>query len=664
MALSPEHSTPAPAAALSAASTASRPHRSRRLLVEGVFFLAVFGAAAWAADRWLLRKGSKPAGDTGAPPPDPRLTYTGPYRNIHPDVKYVGDAACAGCHKTETDGFHRHPMGRSIVPISQLVSSKLYEKPPPFEALDSVFVMERRGNRVFNVQRRFGPGGELLGEVEAEVHYAIGSGSRGHSYMTVQHGAVFQTSISWYSQNKKWDLSPGFQKGSLRDIVPECLFCHAGGVRPVEGRGNRYEEPVFRPAAIGCERCHGPGEVHVQARKADERVKGRIDFTIVNPKHLSPELRENVCQQCHLEGAARVLRRGRGLFDYRPGLPLDQFVAVFVAVEEDPGHRRAVSQVEQMYASKCFRASKGKLGCATCHDPHDALPGPSERVAFHRRKCLSCHEREHRCSLDLAARLAQSKEDSCIGCHMPRLSSTDIAHTATTDHTIPRKPGAPARDEPKHEASQSGCPLTPFCGQPRLDDPEFCRDLGIGLVRAAQRQEGVRPQHLPLALDLLERAAQSFPGDMPLLLTLSECLERTGKAEQALAVAEQALAQWPRHEQALRRAAQLSLSLKQNENAASYYRRVLALNPRGSLNDYFYLATAEVGRGNWRGALDACNKALTLDSTLVPPRVLRACCYVRLGDARLAEEEIAKVRHVKDLESEPFFQLFQRIKER
>src|SRR5947209_4248935 len=46
---------------------------------------------------------------------DPRRTYAGPYRNIDPDVRYVGDAACAGCHKDIAESYARHPMGRSLV---------------------------------------------------------------------------------------------------------------------------------------------------------------------------------------------------------------------------------------------------------------------------------------------------------------------------------------------------------------------------------------------------------------------------------------------------------------------------------------------------------------------------------------------------------------------
>src|SRR5437870_954743 len=51
---------------------------------------------------------------------DPRVTYDGPYLNVRPDVKYVGTAVCAECHKNELEGFHHHPMGRSVLSTEEL----------------------------------------------------------------------------------------------------------------------------------------------------------------------------------------------------------------------------------------------------------------------------------------------------------------------------------------------------------------------------------------------------------------------------------------------------------------------------------------------------------------------------------------------------------------
>ena len=63
-------------------------------------------------------------------------------------------------------------------------------------------------------------------------------------------------------------------------------------------------------------------------RERQDLVDGR-DLTIVNPRHLEPGLRMAVCEQCHLLGDHRVDRLGRDTFDYRPGLPLTDFFAVY-----------------------------------------------------------------------------------------------------------------------------------------------------------------------------------------------------------------------------------------------------------------------------------------------------------------------------------------------
>ena len=116
-------------------------------------------------------------------------------------------------------------------------------------------------------------------------------------------------------------------------------------------------------------------------------------MTIVNPADLAPALRESVCQQCHLQGWFRFPRAGRDFFDFRPGLPLHRFLAVFVRKESKPDRLELVGQVEQMESSRCFRASGGELGCISCHDPH-RLPPPATKAEYYRGRCLECHEQE------------------------------------------------------------------------------------------------------------------------------------------------------------------------------------------------------------------------------------------------------------------------------
>lgn len=590
------------------------------------------------------------------PKPAPAATFDTPFLNARPGVEYVGDGACIECHPGEVETYRRHPMGRSFAPVATSTPREAYDAAAhnPFERLGYRFVVERRDNETIHRTTRVDDTGQPIVAVAPVVHYAIGSGTRGRSYFLNRDGCLFQSPISWFSQSNRWDLSPGFEDLLPRErpIDVTCLFCHTNRAEAVPYTVNRFREPIFQGYAIGCERCHGPGALHVAARERGDLTTGEFDDTIVNPRHLPPPLREGVCHQCHLLGEKRLVRAGREPFDYRPGLPFHAFWAVFVRPKEFTDNHRAVGQVEQMASSRCYQGSNGKLGCISCHDPH-VQPAPAERVAFYRGRCLACHEGEaagkaggqplaRGCSLPVATRRAQQADDSCIACHMPHASSSDIAHTAVTDHRVLRRPEPAPSAPPTPRPLQPGqVPLVNFYrDQLPPNDAEANRDLGVALAQLARENDQVRHVLGPMALPLLDAAVKQRPSDPDAweALALSLAVGRRGK--EALAAIETALAQAPGHEQALYLGSIVCEQLRRPDDAIAYLRRAHQANPHASQYRR-NLATLLAQKRDWSGVRTECEAVLRVSPTDEQTRVLFITSCLRLGDRARAEKELA-----------------------
>ena len=618
--------------------------KMRRLVVGiGVLILAILATWTW----WRRAPRSSIS--------DPRFAAAAVWRNVHPDVQYLGDEACAGCHAAIARTYREHPMGRSLSPVAATSTlERLDERARnPFQFGPFHYRIENLGTHVFHRETIRDSHDHVVAERSADVHFAVGSGRRGRSYLINQDGNLLISPLTWYPQKGLWDLSPGYERQNLhftRAVIPECLFCHCNRVEPVASTIHRYQEPIFRGHAIGCERCHGPGALHVQLRRSGQEVVG-TDTTIVNPRHLEHARREAVCQQCHLQGEERVLRRGRAHFDFRPGMPLPWFYVDFVKPPQHQADNKFIGSVEQMFASRCFQASQGetKMGCISCHDAH-ALPKAEQKVAFYRARCLNCHA-DRGCSLPPAIRLQENQADNCLTCHMPPTGS-EVNHTTITDHRIPRrlsKPAAPATP-PLPPLPRGGWGGGPRVAEPLVlfhedliarDDQETRgRDLGVALMKLADRQPDDSANHLAkLALPLLDRAVTDDADDLAACDARADALWMHSKLEEALAAYQTILGKAPKREVTLQRATALALRLKRQDLAADYARQALQLNP-WRWQSHQDVAAAAALRKDWPGAVAACREALKIDPASLPVRDLLMACYLRLGDRARAQAEL------------------------
>jgi predicted CXXCH cytochrome family protein len=223
--------------------------------------------------------------------------------------------------------------------------------------------------------------------------------------------------------------------------------------------------------------------------------------------------------QCHLEGLSRIARRGHRVDDFRAGQRLSDVLTVFVSAAHDHQTPGAVSHVESLAASRCKQASGDRMTCTTCHDPH-RTPAASERDTYYRQRCLSCH-----------AALASdhhANERSCTTCHMPRLDSPDVAHTAVTDHRILKRPRAD-REPP----AAADVRLAPFGATEAAP-----RDLGLAYAEIAPRGGTYGEQR---AVELLEQSSASQPDDPEVLTRLGFLRQERGHAAEAAELYRRAL---------------------------------------------------------------------------------------------------------------------------
>ena len=232
------------------------------------------------------------------PPPN---KATSPFRNTDPSVHYVGSTRCKSCHAEVHDSFsatiHRHSMFK-VEPGG--------EPPPGFvkhSASGRGYRIEWKDGRLWKHEMQLVDDKPTLTLASYAMSYQIGSGHVARSYLVNDDGFLVQSPLTWFTKRMQWDMSPGYDQpdhASFRRVVEQgCLYCHTGRVEPIGANPFRYR--ILEPA-IGCERCHGPGELHLKLRSDPNSVAEEIDRTIVNPRHLSPKPRRGRLQSMSFAG--------------------------------------------------------------------------------------------------------------------------------------------------------------------------------------------------------------------------------------------------------------------------------------------------------------------------------------------------------------------------
>jgi tetratricopeptide (TPR) repeat protein len=194
-----------------------------------------------------------------------------------------------------------------------------------------------------------------------------------------------------------------------------------------------------------------------------------------------------------------------------------------------PSGLRATSQFEALAQSVCKKQSGDALSCTSCHNPHQVVPSEN-KAAFYRGKCIACHGA-------VFATKHHPKQPDCVACHMPRSSSSDVAHTQVTDHRVLRRP---EMNSSVPLASTALPDLLPF--PPSEQSAKDTRDLALAWQSVVT--SGMTMAE-PQAAQLLREALKNSPDDPALLSALAYTAQEHGKFDQSRSLYKRALEQDP-----------------------------------------------------------------------------------------------------------------------
>ena len=330
---------------------------------------------------------------------DTRLPVTGE----RPNPGFLGADACRECHQGKHDGFvHTAHHNTSGVVGTAAMHGHFTGPESTMKTSDPLlsFKMSKEQDR-YTQQLNF---------VDYKLNFPLnvftGSAKTGQTFLYWHEDELFQAFVSYLSELDEWIPSPGYTDRTVdysRRIRTECLECHVTYIE--QRRPPNLYKPDSAVWGISCERCHGPGQAHVEYHRANPDDKTAQH--IVEPSDLPRERQLDICGQCH-SGAFSL--NGRA-FEFRPGDELAQFHASRNAEAKGVGGIHTSNQLTRLSMSKCFTESQ--MTCTSCHNPHENQRGKREPFTA---SCLNCHESSH---CGMSKKLGPSVADNCVDCHMP-----------------------------------------------------------------------------------------------------------------------------------------------------------------------------------------------------------------------------------------------------
>jgi len=324
-------------------------------------------------------------------------------RRVPAGTVFIGDQACVECHKKASGQFAETGMALAMEPIHD--SKVLTQNPMLTLQLGPYsYEIKRDGKQSFYSVT------DGKTTISVPIHYAVGQGRMGQTYVLERDGKFYESRMSFYNQTKGLDFTIGSPRGvpaSLEEAfgrllsnneVVSCFSCHAQNSSA--GQQLQLEKLAH---GVRCESCHGPGGPHVAAVRAGEPGYK----SIFNPGRLGgDEQTQQFCASCH---------RGNEEFSLLQGMTINN----------------VRFQPYRIFHSKCYSDDRN-IRCTACHNPHEPL---REDSAYYDSRCLACHALKGQPLAQGSAPACPTATKDCVSCHMPKVEIKS-AHFTFTDHYI------------------------------------------------------------------------------------------------------------------------------------------------------------------------------------------------------------------------------------
>ncbi len=359
-----------------------------------------------------------------------------------PEAIFVGRAACAHCHETETRLWERshHDLAMEVADKSTVLGD-FADATFTFNGVTSTFF--KRDGKFF--VRTDGPDGELQ---DYEIAYTFGAVPLQQYLIEFPKGRYQALSLCWDTRSaeeggQRWfhlypdaaidHEDPLHWTGGNQNWNFLCAECHSTNLEKRYLANEGRFDTTWSEINVSCEACHGPGSLHVEwadavaLRRKPPYDNGHMGLVvrledpgrgtwIVSPEtgsgtRMAPpvETREiDTCARCHS-------RRGLIWEDYEFDRPLLDTHRLALLEE---GLYHADGQIlEEVYVHGSYLQSKmfqKGVTCSDCHDPHSLeLHFPGDSV------CVRCHSREKFATQEHHFHKPDTKGAFCVDCHMP-----------------------------------------------------------------------------------------------------------------------------------------------------------------------------------------------------------------------------------------------------